>query len=156
MYATCSVQYIRYWRHLYSETNGSTAGPIFMGEAVIGDYSTLGTGVAYPYGITFRDPQISVPKRVGAPTTYQLSQFNQRSMNLTFRAENKTRQEEVLALLELSRGGHPLVVVPHDANSFTDVMYGKLSGEMPHSWETPNYVPITTSLEEMAFPLVTA
>lgn len=154
-YVTLGTQTFRYWKLLFSETNSSTSGPIFIGEAVLGEYATLGTGVAYPFGLTYTDPQIRVPKRVGPPTSYQLSQFNQRSMSMTFKAENKTRQEEILALMELSRGGHPIVVVPHNGNSFADVIYGKLAGEMPHSWETPTFVPITTSLEEMAFPLVT-
>lgn len=152
-----AVVYRRYWRVLFTGTQSTRSGAIYIGELYLGEILTLATGAAYSLNLTPSDPRITIPRRVGAPAYYQLSQFEQRTCPITFRCETYARQLEVMNEVFLRcRGGAPLVCVPHDSDSFTDVYYGCLSGDLPKSWQTKNYVTLQTQVEELAFPLVTA
>lgn len=156
-YTTFAEVFRRYWRFAFTGTQSDRSGPTFIGEWVLGEHLTLSKGPAYPMQLPHSDPQIRIAKRVGAPTTYQLSQFNQRTFPVSFRAENMTQRLEILQeVFERSRGGKPLVVVPHHTDSFTEVLYGKLAPGLPHSWETRSFVAMDTEIMEMAFPLVTS
>lgn len=154
-YATIAEVFARYWRWAFTGTNSTRSGAIYVGEWVLGQYLQPARGPAYPMSLGHSVPQVTVPRRVGAPAVYRLSQSNQRVFPISFQAENMTQRLEILQIFERSNG-RPIVVVPHNADGFTEVVYGRLSSGLPHSWSTKNYVSLETEVVEMAFPLVTA
>lgn len=155
MYVSFSTIYARYWRVKFTGTNSTASGPIWIGELVLGDAQTLSTGPLYPMSVGYRDYQIRVPMRWG-DQAYGLGQAFTRSLPLNLQATSMTNRLEILEVFERSRGGHPLVIVPHNADSHTDVIYGRLATDLPHDWLTRSIAKITTSVEELPFPFVTS
>lgn len=156
-YATFSEVFERYWRFAFTGTQSDRSGAIWIGEWVLGEHLTLSRGPLYPMSLPHSDPQIQVSLRVGAPGTYRVSQFYQRTFPIAFQAENMTQRLQILReVFDRSLGGRPLVVVPHDADSFTEVIMGKLAPGLPHEWTTRNVLKMETEFTEMAFPLITS
>lgn len=156
-YTTISETFRRYWRLAMSGRQSVRSGEWWVGEWVLGQYYTLATGPAYDVQLGVRTPRIEIPLRVGAPATYQLARSQQRVFPVTFKCSSMTARNEILQeVFERSAGGAPLVVVPHHTDSFTEVIYGKLSADLPHTWATKTYVTLQTEIVEMAFPLITS
>lgn len=155
-YASISDQYIRYWQIMCSGTNSSTTGAPYFGEIVIGDALTLATGPRYPMSVGYRDPRIEVPMRWGSQA-YAVGQHASRTFPISLQAVSMTARLEIFdELFRRSRGGAPVVIVPHNADSHTDVIYGRVSPDLPHEWGTKSVAGISTSVEELPFPFVTS
>jgi hypothetical protein len=154
-YTTCTTAFNRYYKLLLSGTNSTASGPIYFGEACIGDALTLGTKIRLPMSPNYSDPRAVIPMRWGSQT-YSMGQHPSRTLPFTIQATSMTERNEILnELFRRSRGGGPVVMVPHDGNSHNEVIYGRISSELPHEWAKHDVVNLSSSIEELPFPFIT-
>jgi hypothetical protein len=150
-YADFSVQYYRYWRLAFADTNSAA---IYIGEWVLGEH-TIFRGPALPLQVNYSDQQVRVPHRFGAPSVYGMGQSQLTSVPMTVRCEDMTERTAFMTEWQRTQGGYPVVVVPHDGDSHTDVIYGLMADALPHSWATKRFVTLSTEIEPLPLPLIT-
>lgn len=153
MYVTFGVQYFRYWRIIFTDQQSAASGPISMGEVVLGEALTLARGPLYPFRRTSRAPQIRIARQVGGPAIVGHGTMEQRTIPLSFRCRAAQRSEFLNEVFRRSMTGAPGVIVPN--TDHPEVHFGVLSEEYPEEWPAKNYLDYSTTLEELAFPLVT-
>lgn len=147
----------RFWKLKFGDTNTSTSGPIWIGEWVLGKVLVSQTGPAYPMEPSYSQQHVRVPHRFGAPAIYGMGQTDLRTIPLQLRPSSYAKRLELYQeVYQRSRGGWPVVIVPHHTDNQTDVYYGQLADGLPHSWVTRSNVNINTSVEEMGLPLIIA
>jgi hypothetical protein len=154
-YSAFGVAYYRYWRQLFADTN-TGGGAIWEGEWVLGDALTLESGPLYPVRAGYRDAQLRVPMRWGSAPIGVGPAYPLRTIPLNLRGHSVAERDVILAeIFHRSHGGVPVVVVPHDDDGHTEVIYGLLSEELPHEWWMADGVDLQTSIAELPLPYVT-
>jgi hypothetical protein len=154
MYVTLSSTiYQQYVRVLFADTNSETSGAIYMGELVVGDTSEF-RGPALPLQANYSDQQVRVPHRFGAPAIYGMGRSELRSFPLTIRCESASDRDDFFNEWRRTIGGYPVVVVPHDGDGHTDVVFGQVEEALPHSWATKKFATLSTTLDELPLPLL--
>jgi len=153
VYAGGNAAVPRFWRVKFTDTNGATSGPIYMGEFVLGEHVTY-RGPALPLQANYSDQQVRVPHRFGAPAVFGMGSHELRSYPLTIRCESTTERDAFFNEWRRTLGGYPVIVVPHDGTGHTDVIYGLMDDSLPHSWATRNFVTVSTQVDEMPHPLI--
>lgn len=153
MYVTFSVIYERFWRLMFSGTNAAATGPILMGEAVLTDHLAFTRGPLYPFRRTSRAPQIRIARQVGGPAIVGHGTMEQATIPLSFRCSAAERPEFLNEVWRRSMTGAPGVIVPN--TDHPEVHFGVLSEEYPEEWPAKNYLDYSTTLEELALPLIT-
>jgi hypothetical protein len=155
-YQTFDEQAYRFWKLLFSETNQGS-GAIWMAEWVLGKAHQLERGPNYPLRRTFADPRIQLARPVGAAGNVARGQFEQGTVPLTFRCKESQRLDFYNEVFVRSLGGHPAVVVPSTLDD--EVFYGILAGEHGEEWQlrtaSRGYLDYSTSIDELALPIVT-
>jgi hypothetical protein len=145
--------YHQYVRVLFADTNSETSGAIYMGELVVGDTSEF-RGPALPLQANYSDQQVRVPHRFGAPAIYGMGRSELRSFPLTIRCESTSDRDDFFNEWRRTIGGYPVVVVPHDGDGHTDVVFGQVEEALPHSWATKKFATLSTTLDELPLPLL--
>jgi hypothetical protein len=146
--------YARYWKLLFSDINSSTSGPIWMGELVLGK-AAIFRSTAQPMQAGYSAQQVLVPRRFGAPAAYAMGQFELRSIPLKVLCESVTDRKTFFDEWRRCLAGAPAVVVPHDSDGHTDVIFGKLPDTLPHDWQNTKFVTITMPVDELPLPVIT-
>jgi hypothetical protein len=154
MFVSLAVQYERYVRVLFADTNSEASGAIYMGELVVGD-ATEYRSPALPLQANYLDTQVRVPRRFGAPAVFGMGSHELRSYPMSLRFETVAERIAFMDEWRRTLGGYPVVVVPHNGDSHTDLLYGLPSEDLPHSWSTTTYSTLSMTVEEMMHPLVT-
>ncbi len=150
-YSTFTRAYYRYWRIAFVDTNSAA---IYLGEWVLGDPESF-RGPALPLQANYSAQQVRVPHRFGAPAVYAMGTSELTAVPMTVRCESYADRLAFMQEWKRTLGGYPVVVVPHDGDSHTDVIYGLMSDALPHSWATKRFVTLSTEIEPLPLPLIT-
>jgi hypothetical protein len=152
-YETFTEADYRYVKLLFTETNVGS-GIIYLGEWVLGAAESF-RGPALPLQVNYSDQQVRVPRRFGAPSIYGMGTSQLTSVPMTIRCESVSERDEFMSEWQRTIGGYPVVVVPHDGDSHTDVIFGQVADALPHSWATKRFVTLSTEIEPLPLPLIT-
>ncbi len=151
-YATFSAASLyRYWRIAFTDTNSAA---IYVGEWVLGNAENF-RGPALPLQVNYSAQQVRVPHRFGAPAAYAMGGSELTAVPMTVRCESYADRLAFMQEWKRTLGGYPVIVVPHDGDSHTDVIYGLMSDALPHSWATKRFVTLSTEIEPLPLPLIT-
>lgn len=118
----------RYWRVRFSGTNGN---PISVGELVLGDSTQFTVDKRLPYEIRYRRRQIRNQTRAGELHVFNISDFEERVYQLSFKPGTDAAMEQVRDSIYQATGGGatPLVYVPDDTRE--EVIFGHVD----NAWE---------------------
>lgn len=115
----------RYWRFKFNGTNGN---PIEIGEVVIGVKKSLTRTQLIKWKIQVRQPQIRVSgKGIPQDLVSNLSDFQQRTITLTFLAENYTEINQIRDELFVGTkwGEEPIICIPDSTDEI--VIHGRVA-----------------------------
>lgn len=154
MFVTFSNVLVRYWRLFF--TNDPLLNPTWIGELVLGQYSTARRRQNYGQDYGLIDPQDRVNMDVGQFASYLRTMRGRRQVQMNFRLNDSDDYAEQKEIAERSRNGaYPILAVVESGDTTTAIM-GRIDPTWRHSRVTKNMRDTSWLLDELPFPVVVA
>jgi hypothetical protein len=150
----------RYWRVQASGTNSPAAGPVWMGELILGQSVGLATGLDFPIEVELDRAQVRVMSGSGGESAAATSDDFSRRLTLRATVAGRTAWDELVeALLESTQNGlYPLVFAPEvggGADADADlVIFGRLANPVPARRTQYAERSVSLSVREFPFPMI--
>lgn len=115
----------RYWRVRFTPAN--PAGPIYLGELVLAQTTTLGKAPTYGIETAYFDPQVRSATELGEQRVYLKARDHFRRAGFRFRYGSLTqfRQARDYLMRQSRQGAHPMVFC-HDDTDVDAAIFGRL------------------------------